>query len=338
MLRKSICLRSLLCLCAFVFCFSAQSAAEKMRSTDPAEAVAYFSELFVQYPDRDIARKMVALITKNLEAGVYSNLDTRAALAKALTADVRSVRRDFHLGVTYSATSPTEDAAHNLDKSEVIERLRKENFGFQEARILEGNIGFLRITALNDVSVAGDAARHAFGFLQNSDAIIIDIRGNLGGEPNMVQLIESAFFSEPTLMNTIHYTDGRENAVEEIWTDPALIPIDTLADVPLFILTSLYVASGAEDLAYALQARGRAVIVGSKTLGAAHPGTSHYRADLRLNFNMPHGYVVNPVTGGDWEGVGVTPDVEASEDKALETSKSIAWSQLGYRTGHTGSE
>ncbi len=312
------------------FLFAQPVIAEEMREMDPAEAVAYFSELFDQYPDKSVAAEMVQLINAKLEAGAYSQLETREDLAKALTADVRSVREDFHLGVQYSAASPTEDAAHNLDKPEVLQTLRKENFGFDEIRILEGNVGFVHVSALNDVSVAGETARYVLGFLKNADAVIIDIRGNLGGEPNMIRLLESVFFGEPTLMNTLHYTDGRDDPVEEIWTDPKLTDIETLTNAPLYILTSRYVASGAEDFAYSLQARGRATIIGAKTLGAAHPGASHYNENLQLNFNMPHGYTVNPITGADWEGIGVIPDVETPGKDALATAKHLAWKALGY--------
>jgi len=315
--------------------FASPATAEEMKETDPTDAIAYFSKLFEQYPDQSIAESMVGLLNTNLDAGAYSNLSTREELAKALTADVRSIRRDFHLGVQYSATSPTEDAAHNLDKPEVIDALRKENFGFNEVRILEGNVGFMHISALNDISVAGETARYALGFLKNADALIIDIRGNLGGEPNMVRLLESVLFEEPTLMNTIYYTDGRKDSEEEIWTDPTLTEIDTLWNAPVFILTSYLVASGAEDLAYSLQAQGRAMIVGAKTLGAAHPGASQYHEDLQLNFNMPHGYVVNPITDDDWEGVGVLPDVEASSEEAFKTSLNLAWEALNYTPAKT---
>lgn len=314
----------------FIASTALPAAAEDMKDSDPEQAVSYFSELFQQYPDQDVATEMVGVINGQLADGAYSALSTREELAKALTADVRSVRRDFHLGVQYSATPPTEDAAHNLDKPEVVDALRKENFGFDEARIFEGNVGYLRISALNDVSVAGETARYALGFLKNADALIFDIRGNLGGEPNMVRLLESVLFEEPTLMNTLHYTDGRKDDVEEIWTDPALTEINTLLHTPLFILTSRLVASGAEDLAYSLQARERATIVGATTLGAAHPGASHYRDDLHLNFNMPHGYVVNPVTGTDWEGKGVLPDVEAANENALDEAIALAWEAIGY--------
>lgn len=125
-------------------------------------------------------------------------------------------------------------------------------------------------------------------------------------------------------MNTIVYTDGRDQSREEQWTNPALAGVETLYGVPLYIVTSRLVASAAEDFAYSLQARDRAVVVGGTTLGAAHTGMSHYRDDLQLSFGMPHSYVVNPLTGTDWEGVGIIPDVIANDYDALKTALQLA--------------
>ncbi len=314
------------------------TAAQDMKKTDPEKAIGYLSELLVSYPSQENAAKMRRLIKQKLSRGEYDELTSRHALAKALTVDLRSIKHDFHLGVQYSAEASTEDAAHNLSNPEVIERLKKTNYGFAEARIMEGNVGFLKITALNTPEVARDQALNALGFLQHSDALIIDLRGNLGGEPEMVRLLSSAFFAKKTHLNTLHYTDGREHAVEEIWSDPDMVNGVTMHDKPIYILTNFYVASGAEDLAYSLQAQGRVTTVGSKTLGAAHLGTSHYRDDLQLNFNMPHGYVINPITSKDWEGTGVTPDVKSKDEQALETALSLAWKAIDYTPGNMTNE
>ncbi len=314
------------------------AAAQDLTRTDPEQAVEYLSELLSSYPLQQDAVKMRQLIKHKLEHGEYKKLTSRKALAQALTADLRSIMHDFHLGVMYSAAASTEDAAHNLSNPEVIKRLKKANYGFAEASILEGNVGFLKITALNTPEVARDKALQALGFVQDSDALIIDLRGNMGGEPAMVRLLSSAFFSQKTHLNTLHYTDGRENDVEEIWSDPDMVDGVTMHDKPVYILTNFYVASAAEDLAYSLQAQGRATTVGTKSLGAAHPGTSHYREDLQLNFNMPHGYVVNPITGQDWEGTGVMPDVKSDDEQALDTALSLAWKAINYTSGNMNND
>ncbi len=313
-----------------VIYLSSLGAAQDLKKADAEKAIEYLSDLLASYPIKSDAVKMRQLIKQKLAHGEYNELANRQALAKTLTADLRSIRHDFHLGVQYSAEASTADAAHNLSNPEVIKRLKKTNYGFAETRIMEGNVGFLKITALNTPEVAKDQALNALGFLQHTDALIIDLRGNLGGEPEMVRLISSAFFAKKTHLNTLHYTDGRDRAVEEIWTDPDLVNGINLHDKPIYILTNFYVASGAEDLAYSLQAQGRATIVGKKTAGAAHPGTSHYLEELQLNFSMPHGYVVNPVTGKDWEGTGISPDVKSKDAHALDTALSLAWQDIGY--------
>lgn len=164
---------------------------------DAEEAVRYLDCLLRSYPDPEDAAAMSALIKSQLKAGHY-NLGSRDELAQALTRDLRSVQHDFHLGVRYSPDVPTDDAAHNLDDPAVIERLESENFGFEQVQIFDGNIGYLRLTALQDATVAGETANSALALLQHVDALIIDIRGNLGGEPNMVRLLQSAFFASPT--------------------------------------------------------------------------------------------------------------------------------------------
>jgi hypothetical protein len=74
-----------------------------LQQSDPAEAVAYMTLLLESYPDSAVAEQMSTLLTTDLDNGDYGGLETREALAKALTADVRSVKRDFHLGVMYSS-------------------------------------------------------------------------------------------------------------------------------------------------------------------------------------------------------------------------------------------
>jgi C-terminal processing protease CtpA/Prc len=82
------------------------------------------------------------------------------------------------------------------------------------------------------------------------------------------------------------------------------------------VLTSATTFSGGEGLAYCLQQHGRATVVGEPTGGGAH-----LRVGLRLHphleLTLPTGRPLHPATGGNWEGVGVTPDVEVPAGEAL---------------------
>ena len=75
------------------------------------------------------------------------------------------------------------------------------------------------------------------------------------------------------------------------------------AEKPLFILTSKRTFSAAEAVAYDLQALKRAVIVGEVTGGGAHP-FAYRRVHPHFALDVPEGKSINPITGGNWQGVG----------------------------------
>ena len=82
--------------------------------------------------------------------------------------------------------------------------------------------------------------------------------------------------------------------------------------------------SSGEALAYHFQAQRLGPLVGERTPGAADHVTpialaAHVRA------NLPRGYVVDAVTGANWEQTGIVPDVPCPEGEALER----ALEQLG---------
>jgi C-terminal processing protease CtpA/Prc len=93
---------------------------------------------------------------------------------------------------------------------------------------------------------------------------------------------------------------------------------------PVYVLTSSETFSGGEDLAYTLQAHGRAEIIGETTGGGAHPTRTMPISDS-LAISVPHARSVNPVTGTNWQGTGVVPDVAvpAAEAHDLAYAKAL---------------
>lgn len=85
------------------------------------------------------------------------------------------------------------------------------------------------------------------------------------------------------------------------------------------VLVSGETFSGCEELAYDLQALGRATIIGERTRGGAHPVRA-FRLTDDLEVAIPVARSVNTVTGGNWEGTGVTPDIVTAADDALATA------------------
>ena len=101
------------------------------------------------------------------------------------------------------------------------------------------------------------------------------------------------------------------------WTTPdgPTIP----ADVPVVILVSDRTYSSGEALAYHLQARGRGRLFGQRTPGAAdHVTPVNLTPEVRAI--LPEAYAVDTVTGSNWEGSGVRPDVETGPDDTEEVA------------------
>jgi C-terminal processing protease CtpA/Prc len=96
--------------------------------------------------------------------------------------------------------------------------------------------------------------------------------------------------------------------------------------VPVAVLTSARTFSSAEALAYHLQVRRRVVVVGEATPGAADHVTPIRLAPTVLGL-LPEAYVTDAVTGVNWEGRGVQPDVPCRVDAAL----SVAVRELSDR-------
>ena len=82
------------------------------------------------------------------------------------------------------------------------------------------------------------------------------------------------------------------------------------------MLTSGASASAAEHVALAMKHSGRGVLVGAPTAGANHFGRGE---DLGGGYGafIPVGRTYDPVTGKDWEGEGVLPDVAVAPADAL---------------------
>jgi C-terminal processing protease CtpA/Prc len=92
-------------------------------------------------------------------------------------------------------------------------------------------------------------------------------------------------------------------------------------------LTSGETFSAAEAFAYDLSNRGRAVLVGEATRGGAH-FVEEFRIHDHFSAWVPIGRAVSPVTGANWEGTGIKPDIEASAAEALRRAHREALQKL----------
>ncbi|GAB4287925.1 MAG: hypothetical protein Kow0098_05120 [Ignavibacteriaceae bacterium] len=256
------------------------------------------------------------------EEGGFEQIITYSEFAETLTAELQKVSKDKHMRVTVE-----ERGMNNVRMMDPIlenylfqQRMKNDNFGIAEVKHLEGNIGYLDIRFFPPVQVAGKYFGAAMKLLSNSDALIIDLRKNSGGNPDLIRNILSYFFDQPVHLNSIYRR--AEDKTEEFWT---LEKVDgkKMPDVPVFVLTSSYTFSGGEEFAYDLQSRERATIIGEVTGGGANPGET-FPVNNQLNIFIPTGRAVNPVTNANWEGTGVHPDILADQEDAFKVALEMA--------------
>ncbi|HKS28084.1 MAG TPA: S41 family peptidase [Pyrinomonadaceae bacterium] len=281
------------------------------------------NELYV-FPD--VAKEVEKAIRARVAKKEYDEITSGLAFAQKLTFDLQAVTRDKHLRVQFSERPlPERGDPRRRDPEQMRREGARNNFGFFKVEVLPGNIGYMDLRQFYRAALAADKATAAMNFLADTDALIIDIRKNGGGSADMVALLVSYLLGpDPVLINTAYFRP--ENQTLESWTLKDL-PGRRYTGKSVYVLTSGYSFSAAEEFAYDLQTQKRATIVGEVTGGGANPNT-FVRIGNHFMLSVPIGRAINPITKTNWEGVGVKPDVEVSQEQALKTAHSLALKRI----------
>lgn len=290
------------------------------------ERQAQLDQLLGYIVDRYVFAEVASTVAERLAAegaaGAFDAAGDDESFSAAVTERLIALSDDRHLRLQYSA-EPIADVADG-DEAFDIDAYRAqaeaEAFGVAAVQRLDGNVGYLDFRILHDVSVAAEAMSAALRLVAHTDSLIVDLRRCPGGSPFTVSQICSSLFDERTHLNDIR---NRAGDATEFWTNDELPEPRFGGTKPIWVLTSAATFSGGEELAFDLQALGRAVIVGELTRGGANPG-SRYRVAEHLQVFVPSGQAVNPKTGTNWEGVGVIPDLAVDADSAFDTAYRLA--------------
>lgn len=280
------------------------------------------------YIFEDKANEMANLITSNLGSGKYDAIDDPAGFGDRLTADLRSVSHDKHLAVAYAPERVRQIKAAQQDTSAVPIDGREErmsNYGFEEVKILSGNVGYLKLNSFSEAQEGLAVAVAAMNFLANTDALIIDLTQNGGGSPQMIQLISSYLFDQ-NIRHLNSFYNREAGQTTQTWTLP-YVPGRKLTDKSVYILTSSYTFSAAEEFTYNLKNMERATIVGETTGGGAHPLVIRPLNDNFL-IGLPFMRAINPVTNTNWEGTGIEPDLPCAASEAFDLAYLTALTRL----------
>ena len=287
------------------------------------EATASLLENRYVYADRGEA--VAGELRRIADSGKWEHIDDPEAFADTLTAYLREASGDGHLGLDFSEEVLREDnAAAEAGYSDAeMERWYGAhlNHGFEKVERLPGNVGYLDLRVFAPTAMAGDVAAAAMTLLAQSDTLVIDLRNNGGGHGEMVHLIMAYLLAESREVSGSYHrpTDEHTRAMTPAWVPGRRYGEER----PVYVLISNRTFSAAEGFAYDLQALGRAVVVGEPSGGGAHP-FEYRRVHPHFVLSLAEARSINPITGGNWQGTGVQPDVRVPADKALDKALELA--------------
>ncbi|HRH45193.1 MAG TPA: S41 family peptidase [Pyrinomonadaceae bacterium] len=272
----------------------------------------------------EIAKQIETSLRKKIQNGECNKTTSSIEFAKILTNYLQEINHDKHFAVEFSQESisePTDSTPTPEAAKKRREKLRQDlaygNYGFRKVERLSGNIGYLELTEFVNAEFGGETVASAMNFLHDTNALIIDLRDNDGGRPDMIALLTSYFFEGGAIQLTGIFSRSI-NQIRESWTSP-FVSGKKYLDKDIYILTSNQTISAAEAFTYNLKLLKRATIIGETTAGAANPGAI-FRVNEHFSVFIPTGRAVNPLTNTNWEGIGITPDIKVSAAEALKVA------------------
>jgi hypothetical protein len=312
-----------------------ESAISDPEKSETVEALAAALKKHYVFPEKTVA--ISAGLRARLRAGEYKAIKAKDEFAGRLTRDLIDISGDLHFFVgvdpEWIADNKAESnpARRNARQTAELQQARLANYGFDKVSLLDGNIGYVSFTYFEDPEYGSETAAAAMRFIENADAVIFDLRYNNGGHLEMAQFLASYLFSHDKEQQFFdyYYVENGKRIARGQWLLPT-VPGKRMPDTPVYILTGSTTFSAAEWFSFTLQKLGRAVLIGERTAGGAHPVD---RKPINDDFFLqtPIGEIKDPVDHGDFEGKGVNPDYETAARDALAFAHGLALQKLAVK-------
>jgi len=293
----------------------------------------------------EVAKAMEQNIRDRAAKKEYDEITSAKLFARTLTEHLQAISRDKHLRVNYRAAALA--AGESLPGSVRIVRVPEGggsttgggapmrrisrspgeasgNSGLEKVETLEGNLGYLDFSMFDASAEANEKVAAAMNKLADTDALIIDLRRCRGGAQSTITHLMSYFFDK-----SVHLSDAYDRltgSTNASWS-LAEVPGRRYGAKDVYLLTSRFTFSAAEDISYTLKNLRRATLVGETTGGGAHPVMGR-RINEHFFVMVPFARYISPVTKTNWEGTGVKPDVEVPADHALKVAQLMALKKL----------
>jgi hypothetical protein len=284
-------------------------------STDAPASVSDLSGRLVHWLHRLMpAGPRLDRLTADLDAAFGTDrapLDEAGCRAVQACAQRHSRHLELHFEAASTATPDDESTGWPPTDPAAV---RVRGGGVTGVRRRDDGTAVVTLDALESAAVALPYVGAVFTLAAGAPRLILDLRANGGGDPATVAEVAGRLLGDGARhLSDVVYRDRRR----QWWT--ADRPAGTAFTGPVVVLVGPRTYSSAEALAYHLQAQGRVTVVGEPTRGAADHVTP-IRLTRQVFGFLPEAYVRDAATGGNWEGVGVVPDVASPPEKALEAA------------------
>lgn len=259
-------------------------------------------------------------LVKTYQAGGFNEATNHRAFDSLVTATLRAFSHDGHLFVRHDTTivnnilAAQKEAAtpEGEDLFYFGPDAAKKNYGFQEVKILEGNVGYIKLSEINISGKSLPVLCAAMQLVANTAALIIDLRNNGGGGSDIGAVFESFFLPGNTPLLEFKNREGHVVVDKTVsWLQQQSYK------KPLFIAVNNKTASAAEAFTFVLQAHKRAKVIGQPTAGAANWNT-YYAVNAEIFVSISTAAPVLPGTDKTWEQKGVQPDYITLPGEELE--------------------
>lgn len=169
--------------------------------------------------------------------------------------------------------------------------------------MLENDIGYIEITEFDDITLDQFTDAYATIKGKNAKGLIIDLRGNPGGNVDTVVSIARQILPKGLVV----YTENKAGKREEYSCDGT-----HEIQIPLVLLVDAYSASSSEILAGAVKDYGIGKLVGTTTFGKGIVQRVISLSDgTAMKLTESSYYTPN---GNNIHGIGIEPDVEVKFD------------------------
>jgi hypothetical protein len=287
-----------------------------------------------------VGAQYAAMLRRNLEMGLYRGINDPAEISTRLIADLQAVSEDLHLRVRPTQSPAGATANSSQAVAGVASPLPKAVEG---AKWIADGVAYIRFNIFPGTPESIAATKEFMLEHVTARAIIIDGRENHGGGAEEMNVMLPYFFAKRTRLVEMEASEkvvkaegfpvSEDAFFHQVKAPPGMIRFEhvitpnqaehRLFKAKVFYLTSAGTGSAGEVLAFALKLTHRGTLVGEPTRGMDHFG--HFLPlGEGLEVFMPMGRTFDPVTGKDWESVGVAPDVLTSADRALDEALKLA--------------